>query len=274
MVSGVDSLMISCFIGVVILGKYNNYTLIALVVSSTIALCFTPLTSIVGHLCASDDAEKKARYFKFFYSMNYALGLLFFLGYYAIVDDLVALCFGTGLEIARPIVFIITLNQFTKYMRNASLLFRNASGTFYNDRWKPIVEGVVNLILSLILVNVLSEDMRIVGVILATIITTLVICHTVEPFIIFRHVFNGSPKAFYVRNYLYIALFTCCLIGMTFIRDWIGTESSDITGIVINGCLSVAVSLVALGLVALVDKDFRGAMLALKKNLNIKEWKG
>lgn len=274
MVSGVDSVIISCFIGVVILGKYNNYTLIASVVSGTIALCFTPLTSVIGHLCASDDADKKTRYFKFFYSMNYALGLLFFLGYYAIINGLVALCFGKGLEIARPIVFIITLNQFTKYMRNASLLFRNASGTFYNDRWKPILEGVVNLILSLILVNVLSEDMRIVGVILATIITTLFICHTVEPFIIFRHVFNGSPKAFYVRNYLYIALFTCCLIGMTFIRDWIGTESSDITGIVINGGLSVAVSLVALGLVALVDKDFRGAMLALKKNLNIKEWKG
>ena len=272
MVNGVDSLIISGFIGVVILGKYNNYTLVALIVSETISLCFTPLTSVIGHLCASEDAGKKTGYFKFFYSMNYALGFLFFMGYYAIIDGLVALCFGDGLEIARPIVFVITLSQFIKYMRNASLLFRNASGTFYNDRWKPVAEGVANLILSLIFVNILSEDLRIAGVILATIITTLFICHTVEPFILFRHVFKGSPKSFYVRNYLYIALFTCCLTGMTFIKDMFGSGSYGVSGIFKNGILAVAVSAAALGLVMIVDKEFRSSILALRRNLNVKEW--
>jgi hypothetical protein len=60
------------------------------------------------------------------------------LGYYAVIDSVVMLLFGFGLSVSRAIAFIITVNQFIQYMRNASLLFRNASGTFYNDRWKPI----------------------------------------------------------------------------------------------------------------------------------------
>lgn len=275
MVNGVDSLIISAFIGVVILGKYNNYSYIAGILSGTIALFFSPLTSIIGHLCASNDAVKTKRYFSFFYSMNFALGLVFFLGYYAIIDELVAICFGEGLEIIKPIVFIITLNRFTTYMRNAQLLFRNASGTFYNDRWKPIAEGIANLVLSLILVNVLSDDYRIVGVIIATVITTLSICHIVEPYIIFRHVFNCSPKHFYIRNYLYIALFTACLFLMVFIKDnvGIGSEINGFSGILVNGFISVGISAIALGIVSVIDKEFRNNMLALKKNLRVKEWK-
>lgn len=269
MVNGVDSIIISIFIGVVSLGKYNNYTYIAGILAGTIALFFSPLTSVIGHLCASKNAENTKRYFSFFYSLNFALGLVFFLGYYAIIDGLVSLCFGEGLEIIRPIVFIITLNQFTMYMRNAQLLFRNASGTFYNDRWKPLTEGVVNLVLSLILVNVLSDDIRIVGVILATIITTLFICHTVEPHIIFRHVFNCSPKSFYIRNYSYIALFTACLFLMTFIKDTtgIGSDLIGFTGILVNGFMSVGISAIMLGLVAVIDKEFRNNMLSIKKHL-------
>lgn len=269
MVNGVDSIIISIFIGVVSLGKYNNYTYIAGILAGTIALFFSPLTSVIGHLCASKNAENIKRYFSFFYSLNFALGLVFFLGYYAIIDGLVSLCFGEGLEIIRPIVFIISLNQFTKYMRNAQLLFRNASGTFYNDRWKPMIEGVANLVLSLILVNVLSDDIRIVGVILATVITTLFICHAIEPHIIFRHVFNCSPKSFYIRNYSYIALFTACLILMYIIKETtgIGSDLNGFTGILVNGFVSVGISAIVLGLVAVIDKEFRNNMLSIKKHL-------
>ena len=154
LVNTIDSVIISAFIGVVILGKYSNYVLIANVIVSTISLFFTPLTSIVGHLCAKGNIKETKKWFDHFYSLNYILGVVFFLGYYAVIDEVVSMCFGSGLEVSRTISFIITLNQFTKFMRQTALLFRNASGTFYYDRWKPIGEGVANLILSLLFVNI------------------------------------------------------------------------------------------------------------------------
>ena len=52
LVNSIDSMIISVFVGIVALSKYSNYALIASVMSGTLSLFFSPLTSIVGHLCA------------------------------------------------------------------------------------------------------------------------------------------------------------------------------------------------------------------------------
>ena len=66
---------------------------------------------------------------------------------------------------------------FIQFMRQATLLFRDATGTFYNDRWKPLVEGLLNIGLSILFVLIFPQDYNVVGVIVATIITNLFICH-------------------------------------------------------------------------------------------------
>ena len=254
LVNTIDSLIISAFIGVVILGKYSNYTLIVGVIVSIINLFFTPMTSVIGHLCAAGDIRDTKMWFDRFYSLNFFLGVVVFLGYYAVIDDVVRLLFGPGLEMSRSIVFIITLNQFTMFMRKTVLLFRDASGTFYYDRWKPIGEGIANLVLSLVFVRVFPEDLRIVGVIAATIITTLIICHIVDPYVVFKHSFKMPVKEHYIRNYSYIGLFTLALIFMTYLNRPV---ESSIAGVLLNGFISIGVSLITLGIAAIADQSFR-----------------
>ena len=260
MVAGIDSIIISGFIGVNVLGKYNNYTYIAGMMAGIIALFFTPLTSVVGHFCAVGNTNQIKKWFDHFYFLNYVLGMVFFLGYYAVIDNLVSLLFGMGLSVSRPIVFVISLNQFTVFLRNATLLFRNASGTFYFDRWKPLFEGVVNLALSLTFVLLFPDELRIVGVIVATIITTLLICDTVEPFVIFRHVFKQSPSKFCVKNYTYIGLF---VLGLVIVSALLQEVSNPLTGILVNGSIAVMVSFIVFGLLTLLDKSFRDEVRAV-----------
>lgn len=254
MVLTADSLIISSFIGVVVLGKYTNYNYIAMTIASLIALFFTPLTSVVGHLCAAGDRNETHKWFNHFYGLNYILGFVFFLGYYAVIDYVVSLLFGPGLEMSRAIALIITINQFQQYMRSSLLLFRNASGTFYNDRWKPVAEGVLNLLLSLLFVIIFPDDYKVVGVIVATIITTLLICNTVEPYVVFKHVFRVSPKKFYIRNYAYTAVFVASLFLMNVLMR---PYDNQIKGLLVNGFMSIGVSMVVLSLVAVFDWSFR-----------------
>ena len=254
LVNSIDSLIISSFIGVIILGKYSNYALIAGMVMSIISLFFSPLVSVVGHLCATGDHKRIEGYYEYFYCLNYILGVVFFLGYYAVINYVVNLLFGTGLQVTRPIAFIITLNQFTQYMRRATLLFRDASGAFYYDRWKPIAEGLSNLILSLLFVQVFPEDLRIVGVIVATIITTLAICDIVDPYVVFKHVFQKTPWKFCFKNYCYIGVFTISLFVMSYLMI---PSENNVYGILVNGSISISVSIFILGLIAITDKHFR-----------------
>jgi len=250
LVNTVDSVIISAFIGVVVLGKYSNYTQLIGMVTGIISLFFTPLVSVIGHLCAGGNKGEIKFYFERFYFLNYALGVVFFLGYYAVCDQIIRLFFGDGLELSRIIAFVITLNRFVQFMRHATLLFRNATGTFYYDRWKPIAEGISNLILSLLFVCIFPEELKVVGVIVATIITNLMICDIVEPYVVFKHVFKESAKRFCLRNYLLIGLFVGGLFGLNYVLQ----PERDIF---INGMISVAVSLLLLGLVLLVDRNFR-----------------
>lgn len=262
LVNSVDGLIISGFIGVMILGKYSNYTFIASTMVAFISLFFTSLTSVVGHLCAEGNKDKSRDYFEYFYFLNFILGVVFFLGYYAVINSVITLFFGSGLELSQSMVFIITLNQFIQYMRTATLLFRNASGNYYYDRWKPIAEGIVNLVLSLLFVWIFPNDLKVVGVIVATIITNLLICDTVEPYVVFRYVFEKSPKAFYGRNFAYIGLFIIALIAMYFV-PWY--HSNAFFEILVNGLISVGVSFAVFVVVAIVDREFRKTALVMMR---------
>lgn len=258
LVNTADSLIISAFIGVVILGKYSNYTTIMNAMTGVLSLFFTPLVSVIGHLCVKGDVKEIKKYYNFFYTFNFILSCVFFLGYYGIIDNVVTICFGTDLEMAKSVSFVITLNYFIQFMRQSTLLFRDATGTFYYDRWKPIAEGVTNVILSIGAVYLFSwlfgEDFAVVGVIAATIVTNLFICHIVEPHVLHKYALKTTTKKFYIKNYFCIALFTVALFALHFSLQ---SNDSQLIELLINGFIAVAISLVPCAILILADKDFR-----------------
>ena len=264
LLGSIDSLIISTFIGVVVLGKYSNYTYICTVMSGIIALFFTPLTSTVGHICAQGNKEKSKTFFDHFYCLNFMLGVVFFLGYYAVIHGVVSLVFGPGLEVSSEIVFVITVSQFISFMRRSCLLFRDASGTFYYDRWKPAVEGLTNLILSLVFVRVFPEEYKVVGVIVATIITNLAICFIIEPYVVYKHAFEKSPREYFIRNYAYTGIFTAALLLLS--RSISDTSNSAIRTIM-NGFISIGVSIGVFAVVSFFDKKFRNELMIVGQKI-------
>ncbi len=253
LVNSADSLIISAFIGVVILGKYSNYTTIMTSMVGFISMAFTPLTSVMGHMCVEEDSATAQRYFRFFHTINFILGTVFFLGYYAVIDNLISILFGADLELSRAVVFVVTINYFVSFMRQATLLFKDATGTFYYDRWKPLCEGVCNVVLSIIFVLVFPEDFKVVGVIVATIITNILICHVVEPYVLYKHAFHASPKRYYIRNYICIAAFAAVLFATHFCMVDIDSKWLQF---VANGFIAVGIALVPCLVAILLNKDF------------------
>ncbi len=250
----VDGTVISMFVGLAALGKYSNYTMILTSAAGVLSLAFSSLTSVIGHLCVEKDKETAARYCEAFHLLNFLIGAVFYLGYYAVADDLVSILFSAELVVEKEILFVISFNGFIQFLRNSVILFRDATGTFYNDRYKPLVEGAANVILSVILVQVMGVS----GVIAATIITTLFICHTVEPHVLYKNAFGMSPKSYYIQNYAMIALFFL----MMALYDLC---SVDVQGawshLLVNGCVSVGISLPACLLVLLSRRELSARML-------------
>lgn len=255
LVNTADSIIISAFIGLVVLGRYTNYTTIMVAMTSVLGLCFTPLTSVIGHMFVQEDKSTALKYHSFFHTFNFILGAIFFLGYYAVIDNLVVILYGKAeLELSRIIAFVITLNYFIQFMRQSTLLFRDATGTFYNDRWKPLVEGLINIGLSILFVKVFPEEYNVVGVIVATIITNLFICHIVEPHVLHKYALKTGTKNYYIKNYAYIIGFTAALGALHFCRVDMASQWAELFA---NGFIAIAVAIVPCVIAALVNKDFR-----------------
>ena len=111
-----------------------------------------------------------------------------------------------------------------------------------------------NVILSIIFVLVFPEDYRIVGVLVATIITDLLICHVVEPYVLFRHGLKKSLSSYYVKNYVLIILFGALLFGMDKIMV---TLDGRFLQLLANAGIAVLTAAAVTALALLLDRDFR-----------------
>lgn len=275
LVNTVSSIVVSALVGVAVLGRYSNYTTIMTAMTGTIALFFSPLTSTIGHLYVQDK-HACVKYYNFFYTFNFALGCVFFLGYYGVIDNVITLLFGSGLGLNKAISFAITVNYFVQFMRQSTLLFRDASGTFYNDRWKPLFEGLLNVVLSVVLLTVIQkfvgEELAVLGVLVASIITNLFVCHIVEPYVLFRHAFNKPVRKQLLRNYCNTAIFAVLLVMLDLCK--IRTENIWVETLA-NGGIAVGLSLIPIFATIMLDKNFRHFLSTylLKVRNNVKRTK-
>ena len=261
LVNSTDNIIISSFIGVAVLGKYSNYIAIISAMTGIIGMFFTPLVSVVGHACV-ENLEESQRIYHSLHKFNFLLGVLFFSGYHSVINSVITLFLGDNLTLSSQIRLVITVNYFVQFMRRSTLLYREASGTFYYDRWKPFVEGISNVILSVAFVMILPAGYRVVGVILATIITNLSICHTVEPIMLHKHLFHASSARYLARNFTYIAFFTVLII----LEDMIHYQSGNLfVELLTNGTVAVAVFSVILIAFLITDKSFRRFAKSLLK---------
>jgi len=261
LVNSVDSIVISSFIGVAVLGKYSNYAAIMGYMVAILNIVFSSMTSIIGHYYVINREKETKIAFEFFHLVGFLLGLVFFCGYCAIVDNLITILFGGELKIARSLSIVITTNGFVQFMRRAVLTFRDATGTFYYDRWKPLAEGLANLFLSVIFVNQLGVS----GVILATIITNLLLCHIVEPFVLYKYAFKESPRRYFLRNYSMMLVFVLVVVFLHFCMYQCENEWTEL---LINGTISVCISAVICAAVIVCHRNLIKQGLQIIKGEN------
>lgn len=246
-----DSIIISTIIGVGILGYYSNYITIVNGMISVLTLVFTSITNIVGHSYAKNSKEVYHKQFIQIYLLNYLIAFVFFLGFFMVIDPLVILLFTEASVLPRDVVFIITISYFVQFMRHATLTFKDAAGLFYYDRFKPLIEGLTNLGLSLLFVFIFGIQ----GVLIATIITNLAITHTIEPHVLFKYSFQRDKRKYYVVNYFLMLVFLFVTGVMSFVP--LPSFESGYLSILVNGVYSLFVSFVSLFLIFSVSKKAR-----------------
>lgn len=261
LVNTLNGIIISFFIGVVILGKYSNYLTILTGVNSILTLVFVAITSVLGHSFAKNSKEVFYKQFMMIFTFNFIIGVIFYLGFISISDELISLIFSSDQIIDRSIVIVLTINYFIQFMRQTTLTFKDASGTFYQDRYKPILEGVVNLSLSLFLVGIIGIN----GVLISTIITNLFICHIIEPYVLFKYAFGVKVRNQIMIQYTLIIVFVLSVyLFESLTLPMIPNQFMDL---ILKGGTSVLLSFLSIMVIYLVIKPIRSQINIVIKRI-------
>lgn len=220
LVTGTDNLLISKMVGVIQVGMYSNYVLIKSTIYTVTHSLFSSLVASMGSL----GNEKKEYSEKIFNIIFYASSWLFgwcSISLLCLYDDFIALWLGNYYILDRVTVLLIVTSFYLTCMREPVIMTRDAYGLFWVDRWKAVVEAIVNLVVSVIM----ASKIGLAGIILGTIISTLSTCFWIEPLVLYKYGFNKSCKQFFVKYTQYMVNTFVCFIATYIICSFINSCS-------------------------------------------------
>lgn len=239
-----DNIIVALMLGLITRNAYANYIMIMESLSKLSQLCLSPLTAIVGHYCVKATPDEKHKYFQFMYLFNFALYMIFMLGFYAVIDPLIDGWLGApgvatdDLHLSHLVVWLLTVNNLVAYMIYPVRMFWEVTGTFAYNRWQPVVQIILLLVFS----PLLTWWLGIVGFLLNSMLVNLTLVHLVKPYYTYRHVFKRQPTKYYWANYGLILLFTATLGGLHALLVYVvPVLANPWLQFLVNGCVAVAI---------------------------------
>ena len=235
--ASVDSLVISTMFGLIILGKYSNYFLILGSMNEILKLVFTSMTSIIGQYMIKKSKKEVSDLYSLFNNFNVALGIIFYLGYFAVVDDLITIFFGENLLLDKKLLMLITITYFIQFLRQACANFKDACGLFYKDRFLVLLAAILNIVLSI----VFAYWFDIYGVIIATLLLILTIYLPVDSYLF--HKYQLETKCY--KDLLFKFIASLFFVGGIMVMYFIKIEiDNNWLHFLVYGSISVGISLV------------------------------
>ena len=194
-VNNTDNLLISGFVGVISAGIYSNYYLVIGSVRQVLQQAMQGVAASVGNLGATEDGEKVHKIYRELFFIGQWLFGFAGICLFELLNPFVELSFGKQYLFTPDIVLILCINFFINGTRRAMIIFKESMGLFWYDRYKAVVEAILNLVISLFLVNQLG----VVGVFLGTFCSTVMTSVWVEPYVLYKYRFGKSPIDFFVN---------------------------------------------------------------------------
>ena len=211
-----DSMIISAFINVTLVGFVGNYNMILNSVANFVNIIFNSVLSSFGNLIATESKEKQYSVFKvyrFFACWIYGFSAV---GFFLLLTPFIVIWQGPEKVLAAGAVACILIDYYFKGDRIVLSNFKTAAGVFEQDKYLALIQGVVNLILSIVLV----QKIGLVGIYIGTIVSGL-IANITKPFIIYKVCFEKSVKTYFLDSVKYLAVLGGILVLLTGIKQFV-----------------------------------------------------
>ena len=222
-VNSTDNILISKLIGLATAGLYNNYYTIIHPLQTITNQIFESIVASVGNLKATVQEGDLGH-------LRETFNDVFFFAFW-----IFTFCSACLLNLLHPFIeflwlrnrgwlldnmtlYVLIINFYLYGMRRPVLTFRDATGAFWNDRFKPIFESIINLVASILL----ARKFGISGIFLGTLVSTVTTSLWVEPLVLYRNVFYSPLREYFLRFAGYTVVGVVICLVTTWVCDLVG----------------------------------------------------
>ena len=154
--TSVDSIVISSFLGLDILGRYTNYYTIFTAVYAVFSTAYTAIQSTVGNSLVCKSKEENYSLFRKLFSGNAILTCFSTCCFIFLYQPFMRLWVGAGNMLGIEIPVLLALYYYVKSTRRICFLFKEAAGMWREDWLKPYVSVLMNLVCNILLVKLIG----------------------------------------------------------------------------------------------------------------------
>ena len=238
-----DNLVISAFLGLVAVAAYGNYYYIYTAVAGMVSAVYYSMASGFGNRIYTDSQEH-----------NFTL----FMRFCRLVQIIIVWCAAMMLALYQPFLLewtrgkpglmchmltpvLMVLFLYVNQSRQVLVTFKAGASLWYQDRFKPICAGAVNLITNILFVIYLPEDYKLDGVIFSTIIGFVLIQIPWETHVVFTEFFTKEHARIYWRFHLKFAVLAVFLCFLTWSSATL-IPLAGIVGLAVKGFVAAVIS--------------------------------
>lgn len=206
-----DSIVISAFLGLTVLAVYQNYFYILTAIIGIVSVIFNSCVAGIGNSVIVESSEKNYNDLKKFTFIIMWIDVVCTCALLCLYQSFMNLWVGKELLLNFSAVVCLCCYYYVYEINMLLNLYKDASGIWHKDRFRPLITSLTNLFLNIILVQFIG----IYGVLLSTLISTICIGFPWLVNNVFDEIFMINPKPYLLKLIKY-TLFAILIAIITY----------------------------------------------------------
>lgn len=196
-----DNIVISSFLGLAMVGLYGNYYYIMNAVAGLMTIVYQSMTAGIGNSLETETGEKNYHDFEMITFANFWLVSFCMISLLCMYQPFMRIWVHEENMLDMTVVNLLVVYFYVYQIRRIVLMYKDAAGIWWEDRFRPYVMMFTNLAGNFILVQIIG----LYGVILSTIISMLISVPW-ENQTVFKYIFKRASAPYYQRTFFYLIL--------------------------------------------------------------------
>ena len=228
------NIVVSAFINITVVGYMSNYNMLITAVSGFINIIFNSAVASLGNLMATGGKEKQYEVFKIYRFLGFWLYGFSAIAFCVLLSPFISLWVGSDRLVSEWVVVLLVADYYLRGHRICINNLKVAAGVFAQDKYVAVIQAVVNVGLSILLV----QKIGLPGVYLAALLQGL-IATVIKPIIVYKNVFQLHPKHYFWDGVKYAVLVVLAGLLCWGVRLWLPLASPWVSFIVLAAAVAV-----------------------------------